>query len=309
MSTTPPDPISITVRFGFPQLPDHTLKTDISALVSTIKWKIRLAVPVEYSTYSVRLIAGGRLLQDDWDMKRVLAGILGADQNRVLFLHCSLSEDEPSNNGPDGNTSNPLNGNAPLPAPGAPDDLPLQPAAIGFDALLDAGDFTAEEIAAIRAQFRSQINARYTPDQMPSGPALLRMEENWLRGSAFSSSSRLNDTIDGTTNAETSSAAGSTLNPHLPFNPTRTRTLASGLTPGGTNGAGDDGVVVVESEEDDAARALDDTLLGVLTGFFWPVGAVVWGLREEGVWSRRRGWSVLAGVVVNLGFGVVRAMG
>ena len=39
------------------------------------------------------------------------------------------------------------------------------------------------------------------------------------------------------------------------------------------------------------------------------MGAAVWGLREEGVWSRRRSWAVLGGVAVNVAFGVVRVLG
>ena len=49
--------------------------------------------------------------------------------------------------------------------------------------------------------------------------------------------------------------------------------------------------------------SLDDILLGTVLGFFWPIGALVWGLREENVWARRRQVSVLTGVLLNLAFG------
>ena len=52
--------------------------------------------------------------------------------------------------------------------------------------------------------------------------------------------------------------------------------------------------------------ALDDMLWGSVMGFFWPVGCALWLLREEGVWSWRKGLAVFVGVVVNLGFGAVR---
>lgn len=71
---------------------------------------------------------------------------------------------------------------------------------------------------------------------------------------------------------------------------------------GGSTGRGFD-------EEDSPRQQMYDTLLGVCTGFFWPLGAVCWGLREEGIWSRRRGMAVLAGVGVNVGFGLVRVLG
>ncbi|KAF1997887.1 hypothetical protein P154DRAFT_269338 [Amniculicola lignicola CBS 123094] len=51
---------------------------------------------------------------------------------------------------------------------------------------------------------------------------------------------------------------------------------------------------------------LDDMLFGYLTGFFWPLGALIWGFREEGVWPRRRQLAVVMGVVLNAAFGFMR---
>ncbi|PSN63534.1 hypothetical protein BS50DRAFT_82421 [Corynespora cassiicola Philippines] len=51
---------------------------------------------------------------------------------------------------------------------------------------------------------------------------------------------------------------------------------------------------------------LDDMLYGYLTGFFWPLGALIWGFREEGVWPRRRQLAVVMGVVLNAAFGFMR---
>ena len=59
-------------------------------------------------------------------------------------------------------------------------------------------------------------------------------------------------------------------------------------------------------DEEGGAGGLDDILWGNVMGFFWPVGAVVWGFREEGVWSKRRQIAVLTGVLVNLAFSVLR---
>lgn len=54
------------------------------------------------------------------------------------------------------------------------------------------------------------------------------------------------------------------------------------------------------------AEGLEDMLYGNLIGFFWPIGAMCWLMREEGVWSRRRQIAVLSGFIVNLCFGFVR---
>lgn len=51
---------------------------------------------------------------------------------------------------------------------------------------------------------------------------------------------------------------------------------------------------------------LDDMLWGNLIGFFWPIAAVCWLSREEGVWTRRRRIAVLSGMLVNLTFGFLR---
>jgi hypothetical protein len=48
---------------------------------------------------------------------------------------------------------------------------------------------------------------------------------------------------------------------------------------------------------------LDDLFYGYLTGFFWPLGALIWGFREEGVWTRRRQLAVATGVLLNAAFG------
>ncbi|CAI6339547.1 unnamed protein product [Periconia digitata] len=51
---------------------------------------------------------------------------------------------------------------------------------------------------------------------------------------------------------------------------------------------------------------LDDMLWGYLTGFFWPLGALIWGFREEGIWPRRRQLAVAMGVLLNAAFGFMR---
>lgn len=68
-------------------------------------------------------------------------------------------------------------------------------------------------------------------------------------------------------------------------------------------GAGGDGL-----GEDDVGGGLEDMLYGNLIGFFWPIGAMMWLMREEGVWSKRRQIAVLSGFLVNLTFGFLRVM-
>jgi hypothetical protein len=58
-------------------------------------------------------------------------------------------------------------------------------------------------------------------------------------------------------------------------------------------------------EED--TGGLEDMLWGNIMGFFWPIGAVIWLMREEGVWTQRRRVAVVTGALVNLAFSVMRA--
>lgn len=64
-----------------------------------------------------------------------------------------------------------------------------------------------------------------------------------------------------------------------------------------------------DDDDDNGRGALEDMLWGNLLGFFWPVGAAVWLMREEGVWSKRRQLAVVTGVLVNLAFGAMRVGG
>lgn len=61
-----------------------------------------------------------------------------------------------------------------------------------------------------------------------------------------------------------------------------------------------------EEDDDDGRGALDDVLWGTVTGFFWPVGAALWLVREEGVWSKRRQMAAMTGVLVNLAVGAMK---
>lgn len=57
---------------------------------------------------------------------------------------------------------------------------------------------------------------------------------------------------------------------------------------------------------DDSRGALDDMIWGTTIGFFWPIACLIWGVREEGIFSPRRKIAIVIGVVLNLGLGFVR---
>ena len=57
---------------------------------------------------------------------------------------------------------------------------------------------------------------------------------------------------------------------------------------------------------DDETGMIDDVLSGMAMGFFWPIGCLVWGVREEGIWTKRKRMAVVLGVLLNVGVGLVR---
>lgn len=69
------------------------------------------------------------------------------------------------------------------------------------------------------------------------------------------------------------------------------------------NGATTAGGSMAESEL--TGGALDDLLWGHVIGFMWPLGAMAWLSREEGVWSERRQTAVWSGFMLCLMFGVM----
>lgn len=52
------------------------------------------------------------------------------------------------------------------------------------------------------------------------------------------------------------------------------------------------------------AGTYEDMFIGVAIGFFWPVAVLA--LREEGIFGKRRGMAIVAGLLVNLLAAVLR---
>ena len=65
------------------------------------------------------------------------------------------------------------------------------------------------------------------------------------------------------------------------------------------DGSGDEPVIGAGGDE--AEGEWEDILWGSMIGFFWAVGAILWLVREEGVWSKRRRYGVVTGVLANIG--------
>ncbi|KAK4455768.1 DUF2407 C-terminal domain-containing protein [Podospora aff. communis PSN243] len=140
----------------------------------------------------------------------------------------------------------------------------------GFDRLLTAG-FTSAEVNQLRLQFRSIQAQRHTPDTMPSPDTLRTMEDAWIDSNGA-----------GTGGGGGGAAAGT----------------------GGEEGA--------DAAGDDAFglnAVIDAMIKGMFIGFVFPLGAIGWLLREEGIWPKRMQVFVSLGFLLSLSVGIVRWFG
>ena len=126
--------------------------------------------------------------------------------------------------------------------------------------------FTTAEVASLRSHFTTNLSFTHTPDTMPTAAQIRLLEDRWLDSSANDPSASL-------------------------------------TTPDGAGGGGEVGWGAGFAVEE---GGLDDMLYGYLTGFFFPLGSLIWGFREEGVWTRRRQVAVVMGVGINAVFGFMR---
>ncbi|KAK3344300.1 DUF2407 C-terminal domain-containing protein [Lasiosphaeria hispida] len=142
----------------------------------------------------------------------------------------------------------------------------------GFDRLLTAG-FTPAEVNQLRLQFRSIQAQRHTPDTMPSPDSLRGMEDAW---------------IDNNGAASNGGGGG-----------------------GGPGTAGEDGGEAAAVVEDAFGlnAVVDAMIKGMFIGFVFPLGAIGWLLREEGIWPKRVQVFVSMGFILSLLVGAVRMLG
>lgn len=139
----------------------------------------------------------------------------------------------------------------------------------GFDRFLSAG-FTPAEVNQLRLQFTSIQASRFTPDTMPSPDTLRAMEDAWIDNNH-----------------------GGVGGPGLGID-------------GGDNGTGDP--IPVGGETDGFNGMVDTLVKGMFIGFVFPLGAIAWVLREEGMLSKRWRVSIAFGVVFGFGIGVLRTL-
>ncbi|RVD82238.1 uncharacterized protein DFL_006671 [Arthrobotrys flagrans] len=311
-SVPPPEtPVSITIRFASSSLPDLslTIQAPYSTNISTLKRLIRTSLPIETGRRRLRLIYGGKVLGDKANIGQAL-GASRLSSTGTGFPRKERKapppppkrpsrkgkevirpdpEDDDFANAKDAKTAAPTTtgvyvhcsigdeltdkdlaeeAETESQATHHPSTLP---APQGFDRLLNAG-FTESDIAALRSQFHGTL----------------------LNNSNNASS------IDGAADSNVSSGLGFSLLDEE----SRRHALAleeRWIDESATNEA-ETGDAAVNTE----SGGLEDTLIGVMWGFFWPL-CIVWMLREEGtLGNSKRQLAVIAGLLMNCVFGLLK---
>ena len=219
-------------------------------------------------------------------------------QIKHIYIHCSIGTIPSDAHQASPHTTTSLSSTRQSIQPPASSSTPQ-----GFDRLV-ASNFTRDDVAALRTQFRSLLSYTHTPDTMPSRAGQRALEERWLDDSAPGGGyatrrpgARMSTVDDGGDDVALDMGYSLTDGPNT-----------GSVTGTGTNTGFANGTQPAQPftplNDDDGSH--EDIFLGNVLGFFWPVGALVWGLREEGVWTRRRQVSVLTGLLVNVAFGFLK---
>ncbi|KAJ6260176.1 hypothetical protein Dda_4399 [Drechslerella dactyloides] len=294
----PQTPVAITVRFAS-SLPDLTLtiQTPYSTNISTLKRLIRTSLPAETGRRRLRLIYGGKVLGD----KANIGQSLGVSKLSAFTTEERKApppppkrgsrkgkevvrpepEDEDSSSNGTGSTTAGVYIHCSIGDELTDAELAEEvetesqaihhpstlPAPQGFDRLLNAG-FTEADIAALRSQFHGTLLSNAAPS------------------------------LDGS--ADASSGLGFSLLDEE----SRRRALA--LEEQWIDESASNETETADAGANNESGGLEDTLIGVMWGFFWPL-CIMWMLREEGtLGNSKRQLAVIAGLLMNCVFGLLR---
>ncbi|OAP59674.1 hypothetical protein AYL99_06972 [Fonsecaea erecta] len=308
----------ITIRFSA-SLPDLLLSipASLNANAATLKQLIRSRIPDAYAKHRIRLIHSGKALVDDVPLTISLKRNVSRPPSRIGTPgpYDERSKGAARGNGAtDGKADNDVKGKQPV------RDPPLQSriyihCSIG-DVVLSAAELAAEAAIAAEAQPTEgqdgeEDNKVADPNQqtattttpaprgfdrlLNAGFSAAEVQSLRLQFLAIQAHTHTPDTMPSPNTLrnmedrwlDNSTGANADLSAEAPAS-------------AGTTGIG---------EEDAQAGALDDIIWGTAMGFFWPIGCLVWGVREEGIWSQRRKMAVIVGFLLNIALGMIRYTG
>lgn len=284
MSSSPQDlPVDLVIRFTA-AIPDVVIRVPSAKLSTplTLKQQIRAQLPASYAANRLRLISAGKVLPD----------------TNALSKCINIPPPPPRTKDDAASSKDKAKGKAP-----AQDTVSRVYVHCSIGDALTPGDIASEAEAAENAD-----KALMTDTQTATTPTS-------SQGTATTSSTPAPRGFDRLLSAGFTPADVANL--RAQFMAIQAHTHTPDTMPAG------DELRALEERwlENDPANAatggaagadtteeggLEDMLWGNVMGFFWPIAAACWLMREEGVWTRRMQISVLSGLLVNLTFGFLR---
>lgn len=313
------DTFEITVRFSA-SLPDLPLSIPVAGhpTTATIKQRIRSSLPDDLEHKRIRLIHAGKALDDATPLSISLKRLVSRPPSRT-------PTPGPYDSGAETDASRTAKAKGKLPIRDPPAARIYIHCSIG-DATLSATDIAAEVALASSSRSSSttptdardrQTLLRDQHDQAPTDDDALNTttEIPAPRGFDRLSSAGFSPSEINALRLQFMSIQAHTHTPDTMPSPNTLRAMedqwldnsgSSDLSLAQGGSGGDDGGRVLEATEDGGRGALDDMIWGTTIGFFWPIGCLIWGIREEGIFSPRRKIALVIGIVMNLGLGFVR---
>ena len=306
------DDLDLTIRFSA-SLPDLLLSIpgSLNANTATLKQLIRSRIPDEHSKHRIRLIYAGKALVDDVPLNVSLKRNVSRPPSRIGTPGPYDASDANGAAAPGGTAQGQLSkengkGKLPLRDPKTQSRIYIH-CSIG-DIVLTPSELAAEAVSAQNANSTDPDKpSQPTPVQTTTTPAPRGFDR--LANAGFSASEVQSLRL------QFLAIQAHTHTPDTMPSPNTLRNMedrwldnSSSADDAGTLGAGAGGGAGV-AEDEAAAGALDDMIWGTAMGFFWPIGCMLWGIREEGIWSQRRKMAVVVGFVLNVGLGIVRYTG
>ncbi|KAI9812389.1 MAG: hypothetical protein M1832_000424 [Thelocarpon impressellum] len=266
-STSPP--LKLTIRFTVSH-PDLSLAVPSPSTTTAVslKCRIRAQLPPDVSTRHIRLIHAGRVLADTAPLSSLLP------------------------------PANPK-GKAPLRSVSTPAHIYIH-ASIGDQ--LAPSALAAEEADAVAAD----AAAVATPSRAATPPLAPSSTVPGPTGFDRLLSAGLSAPEIASLRAQFLSLQAHVYTPDTMPSGAELRALEGRWLDEGGDSASDPATGAPGTGMSASVAGYEDMLLGNVLGFFWPLGALVWLLREEGVWSGRRQMAVFTGIMVNVAFSVLR---
>lgn len=298
-----PDAFEITVRFSTSN-PDLLLSipTASNPTTATLKQSIRASLPEGLKDRRIRLIHAGKALDDASPLSTSLKRLVSRPPSRI-------PTPGPYDSGTETDASRSAKAKGKLPVRDPPSARVYIHCSIG-DVTLSPEDLAAEVALASTTPDNEDEQPPQTQDKQNVGmnatttiPAPRGFDR--LLNAGFSPS-EIN-----TLRLQVMSIQAHTHTPDSMPSPNTLRAMEDQWLDNSSSNLsltqGDEGQSGGIDAGDDSGRgALDDMIWGTTIGFFWPVACLIWGIREEGIFSPRRKIAIVIGVVLNLGLGFVR---